>query len=133
MGDIDPMKSTHFTYDAAEKKCPGCGERLRLSMGYLFCRREHGTFFPFPSRLTLRLTLNRRTRELPVATRTAKTGRFTIAGEEGYWRIPSHAHKQLLHDGPEKGSVIALLLRYHSKIPTVVTFMPRKVRNVRQG
>lgn len=68
---------------------------------------------------------------LPVATRTAWAGRFTIEGETGFWRMPSHMNKELLHDGPERGSVVARLCRYHSKIPTAVAFVRKRVRGLK--
>ena len=124
--EMTMKKSTTFTYEAAEKKCPSCGEALlplyRRGTDSTFCVREHGTTIP---------PWTWGAHELPVATKTAKTGRFTIEGETGFWRIPTHAHKELLHDGPEEGSVVALLCRYHSKVPTVVAFMPRKIRNIK--
>lgn len=111
------MKSTGFTYRALEKKCPSCGDPLLRTGEYLFCEREHGSGVP---------EWCWDTTALPVATRTAKANRFTIAGETGFWRIPSHADKELSHDGPEGGSVVASIHRYNSKIPTAVTFVRRK-------
>lgn len=111
------MKSTGFTYRALEKKCPSCGELLLSDAGYLFCEREFGTRKPLLERLGL-----------PVATRTARSNRFTIAGEDDFWRVPSHTDKELSHDGPEGGSVVASIVRYNSLIPTAVAFMRRKIR-----
>jgi hypothetical protein len=116
------MKSDNFTYKKAEKKCPSCGELMLSAIGtvsgYLFCEREHGTRSPKWHTCDLII--------LPMATRTARAGRFTIEGEEGFWKIPSHIDMELTHDGPEEGAVIAAIWRYRSKIPTAVVFVRGK-------
>ena len=113
------MNSVGFTHHAAEKKCPSCGEPVNRFGNYLFCEREHGTQTP-----------KFHTFDLPAATRTARVGRFTIAGEEGFWMIPSHMDNELQHAGPPEGAIVASITRYHSKIPTAVVFVrgkkPRK-------
>jgi len=106
------MKSTQFTHKAAEKKCPSCGEQLLHAGGYLFCEREHGTRTP-----------EWRTFGMPEATRTARAGRFQIAGEEGFWKVSPHMDSELQHDGLPPGSVVASIVRYYSKIPTAVVFV----------
>lgn len=105
-----------FTYKAAQKKCPSCGDLLWQVDGYLFCEREHGIFRPKWLGTVL-----------PVATRTTRAGRFTIAGKTGFWKIPSHMYEELIHDGPEEGAVVASIVRYHSKIPTAVAFLRKKI------
>ena len=112
------MNSTEFTYKTLEKKCPGCGDKLLFGNSYLFCEREHGTLWP-----------KWRQDGIPVATRTARSSQFTIEGEDGFWRIPSHAHADLKHSGPPDGSVIASILRYRSRVPTAVVFVRRKPRS----
>lgn len=107
--------STGFTYAAHEKHCPCCGDLLHLTRDHNFCGREHGGCMPVVS-------------DLPVATRTAKNARFTIAGTEGFWRIPSHVHKDMPHDGPPEGAIVASLVRYKSSIPTAVAFIRAKPR-----
>jgi hypothetical protein len=120
---MNDAQATQFSHAAAEKKCPSCGETLLSAGGYLFCEREHGTRKP-----------KWRTFGTPVATRTAKAGRFTIEGELGFWRLAPHRDKELTHEGPEEGSVVASILRYKSPVATAVVFVrgrkPRQAGSV---
>ncbi len=116
------MDTTQFTYKAAEKKCPSCDEPVISVGGYFFCEREQGTRTPSWANTVL-----------PVATKTARTGRFFIAGKSGFWKIPSHADNDLQHDGPGEGTIIASLLRYHAKTPTAVVFVQHAGPRSRKG
>ena len=109
------MNSIEFTHEAAEKRCPSCWEPYLLAGGYFFCEREHGTRKPMLERS-----------KLPVATRTAMAGRFTIAGKEGFWKMPSHMHKEFLHYGPPEGSVVASIVRFGAFTPVAVVFVRGK-------
>ena len=109
------MISRNFTYGNLKKRCPGCGCELLMAGGYLFCEREHGRGWPDE------------VAAFPVATRTAKAGRLTIDGLDGFWRVASHKDCELQHDGPPEGSVVAAIKRYGADIPTAVVFVRKGV------
>jgi hypothetical protein len=120
---MNHAQATQFTYGAARRKCPSCGDQLRLAGGCTFCEREHGSRVPWwvwDEDM------------LPAATRTASPGRFTISGEDGFWNVLSHMHAKLQHAGPPGGSVTALLKRYNSVTPTAVVFVRQKKRPTRK-
>ena len=120
---MNDAQAKNFTYAGLKNKCPSCGDQLLMGEGISFCEREHGSgsseWYREPT-------------AFPVATRTARAGRFTIEGEEGFWRIPSHMHKELPHDDPGEGAVVAAIKRYGSAIPTAVIFVRPKARKRRK-
>jgi hypothetical protein len=120
---MNHAQATQFTYRAARRKCPSCGDPLRLGSGYTFCERELGTSRPgwYVS-------------WMPKATRTASPGRFTIAGMDGFWNVLSHMHAELGHNVNDcpGGCVVASLKRYNAILPTAVVFVRQKKRPARK-